>query len=155
MTAPFEAGQPFPALQLPDEHENVRSLDDLAGNNGLILFVYPKDNTPGCTVEAKDFRDRLGDFHALGYTVAGLSKDGAKSHCRFIDKHELTFPLLTDKSGDYLESIGAFGEKKLYGKTSLGIIRSTYVIGADGAVQHVFRNVRAKGHAERVLKKLS
>lgn len=149
-----EEGKRFPDFSLPDENGEKRSLADLAGDRGLVLYVYPKDDTPGCTIEAKDFRDLADDFHAAGFAVAGLSKDAAASHCRFRDKHDLTFPLLTDADGGFLAKIGAYGSKKLYGKTVEGIIRSTYVVDRDGTAKKVFRNVRAKGHAERVLKEV-
>jgi len=150
-----EEGQPLPPFELPDETGETRTFDDLKGEAGLILYVYPRDNTPGCTVEAQDFRDRLEAFRELGYNVVGLSRDSAASHCKFIEKYDLTFPLLTDEDAEYLEQIGGFGEKKMYGKVRQGIIRSTYVAAADGTLRKVFGNVRAKGHAERVLKALS
>ena len=150
----IETGDTFPNFELPDQEGKIRTLKDLAGDSGLILYVYPKDDTPGCTVEAKDFRDRVAEFEQLGYKIAGLSKDGAESHCRFIDKYSLTFPLLTDEEGHFLEAIGAWGEKKMYGRTSVGMIRSTFVVAADSQVVKAYRNVRAKGHAERILKEL-
>jgi len=153
-TLPVEEGKKFPAFSLPDENGEPRSLADLSGDRGLVLYVYPKDDTPGCTVEAKDFRDLANDFHIAGFAIAGLSKDGSASHCRFRDKYDLSFPLLTDSDGEFLAEIGGYGEKKLYGKTVEGIIRSTYVIDRDGDTLKVFRNVRAKGHAARVLKEV-
>jgi len=149
-----EEGKKFPAFSLPDENAEVRSLADLAGDRGLVLYVYPKDDTPGCTVEANDFRDLANDFHTAGFAVAGLSKDSAASHCRFRDKYDLSFPLLTDADGKFLTKIGGYGEKKMYGKTVEGIIRSTYVVGRDGTALKVYRNVRAKGHAARVLEEV-
>lgn len=145
------AGQKLPTLELPDENGKLRTFDDLKGKKGLVLYVYPKDDTPGCTLEAQDFRDRLADFQQRGYNVVGISKDSAASHCKFIGKYDLSFPLLSDVDGKFLEAIGGFGEKKLYGKTSLGIIRSTYVADAAGKLLKVYPNVKAKGHAERVL----
>jgi len=150
----IEEGQNFPSFSLPDESGESRSLGDLAGDKGLVLYVYPKDDTPGCTVEATDFRDLAGDLRAAGFHVAGLSKDSAKSHCSFRDKYDLTFPLLTDAEGDFLTAIGAYGEKKLYGKVRMGIIRSTFVVAEDGTVLKAYYNVRAKGHGERVLKEV-
>ena len=148
-------GQKLPDFRLPDQDGESRTFDSLKGEKGLVLYVYPKDNTPGCTVEAQDFRDRLAAFQAAGFNVVGLSKDSAASHCKFIEKHGLNFPLLTDADGSFLEAIGGWGEKKMYGRTSVGIIRSTYIADADGTLTQVYRNVRAKGHAERVLKALS
>jgi peroxiredoxin Q/BCP len=150
----IQEGDQFPPFQLPDENGKQRSLEDLAGDTGLVLYVYPKDDTPGCTVEAKDFRDQLKAFRDHGYAVAGISKDSGASHCKFIDKYDLTFPLLTDSDAELLSQIGAFGEKKNYGRVYQGIIRSTFVIGADGTLHKAYRNVRAKGHVERVLRDL-
>jgi peroxiredoxin Q/BCP len=150
----IEEGKQFPAFSLPDENGEARDLDALSGEKGLVLYVYPKDDTPGCTVEATDFRDLGGEFRDAGFHVAGLSKDSAASHCKFRDKYDLTFPLLTDAEGDFLSDIGAYGEKKMYGKVRMGIIRSTFVVAADGTLRKAYRNVRAKGHAERVLKEV-
>lgn len=151
----LQEGDKLPAFALPDETGTARSFDDLKGKAGLILYVYPKDDTPGCTVEAQAFRDHLEPLKALGYQVVGLSKDSAASHCKFIEKYDLTFPLLTDADGKFLEAIGAWGEKKMYGRVSHGIKRSTFVAGPDGTLVKVYPNVRAKGHAERVVKELS
>ena len=116
-----------------------------------MLYVYPKDDTPGCTIEATDFRDLLAEFEDEGFRVAGISKDPAASHQKFRDKHGLTFTLLTDADGDFLEEIGGWGEKTMYGKTTMGIKRSTYVLAKDGTLLKHYPNVKAKGHAERVL----
>lgn len=150
----MDEGAKFPSFSLPDETGEARTLQDLSGERGLVLYAYPKDDTPGCTTEATDFRDLLADFRAAGFEVAGISKDSAASHCKFRDKYELTFPLLTDGDASFLEQIGAFGEKKMYGRTTKGIIRSTFVVGKDGKVLKAYSNVRAKGHAERVLKEV-
>lgn len=150
----IQEGDTLPTLELPDQDGKRRPLAELTGPKGLILYVYPKDDTPGCTTEARDFRDLLPEIEAKGYKVAGLSRDSAESHCAFIDKHDLPFPLLTDADAAYLERLGAYGEKKLYGRVVEGIIRSTFVIGRDGTVEKALRNVRAKGHAARVLREL-
>lgn len=147
----MEQGQRIPAFKLPDQDGKRRTVEELAGPKGLVLYVYPKDDTPGCTVEAQDFRDLLADFRKLGYAVAGISRDPAESHCRFIDKYGLTFPLLTDGDAGFLEAIGAYGDKQMYGKTVRGIIRSTVVVDPDGRVLKAYPNVKAQGHAERVL----
>ena len=147
----LKAGDTFPALQLPDQDGKSRSLGDLAGASGLVLYIYPKDDTPGCTIEAQDFRSQLAAFRAKGYEVAGLSKDSAASHCKFIEKYELNFPLLSDLGGEFLEAIGSFGEKNMYGKVVQGILRSTFVIGRDGVVRKSYGNVKAAGHAAKVL----
>lgn len=144
----------LPPFSLPDEQGTVRSIADLAGPKGLVLYVYPKDDTPGCTVEAQDFRSLLPAFAEKGFTVAGVSKDSAASHCRFIEKFGLTFPLLTDADGTWLEAVGAYGEKNMYGKIVKGILRTTFVVDPEGNVLRVYRNVKAAGHAERVLREL-
>jgi peroxiredoxin Q/BCP len=150
----IDKGEELPDFLLPDQNGEERTLQDLAGERGLVLYAYPKDDTPGCTIEANDFRDRLADFRALGFEVAGISRDGAESHCRFIEKYDLTFPLLTDADASFLRAIGAYGEKKMYGKTREGIIRSTVAVGTDGEVLEAWGNVRAKGHVEKVLEAL-
>lgn len=151
----MEEGQKIPALELPDQDGKVRTLDDLSGPKGLVLYAYPKDDTPGCTIEAQDFRDRVSELRDLGYAVAGISRDSAHSHCKFIDKYGLTFPLLTDADASFLEAIGAYGEKTSYGRTSKGIIRSTVVVDPEGTVVKAYPNVKAKGHADRVIRDLS
>ena len=151
----MDAGDTLPRFELPDQDGRPRTLADLAGPKGLVLYVYPKDDTPGCTVEATDFRDLAEQLRAAGFEVAGISRDSATSHCKFRDKHGLAFPLLTDADASYLEQIGAFGEKTLYGRKSVGIIRSTVVIDPEGQVLRHYRNVRAKGHAARVLRDLA
>jgi thioredoxin-dependent peroxiredoxin len=151
------AGDKFPDFSLLDQDAKHRSLGDLAGKEGLILYVYPKDDTPGCTVEAQDFRGQVEALSAKGYKVAGLSKDSAASHCLFIEKYELNFPLLSDEGdegGEFLLSIGSFGEKNMYGKMVTGILRSTFVIGRDGVLRRVYRNVKATGHAAKVVRDL-
>lgn len=147
----LDSGDPFPRFQLPDQSGQLRDFESLTAANGLVIYAYPKDDTPGCTVEAKDFRDLQGEFHRLGYDIVGVSKDDGTSHCRFIAKYNLPFSLLSDSEGELLTAIGAWGEKKLYGRVSLGIIRSTFIIGRDGKLAKAFRNVRTKGHAQRVL----
>jgi thioredoxin-dependent peroxiredoxin len=144
----------FPAFSLPDQNGQMRSLADLSGSKGLVLYIYPKDDTPGCTTEALDFKNAAAALEGHGYKVAGLSRDSAESHCKFIAKHGLNFALLTDPSGDFLTTIGAWGEKKNYGKVFLGIIRSTFVISRDGQVLKAYRNVKATGHVERVVREL-
>lgn len=144
-------GKKIPAFAVPDETGKVRKFADLTGPKGLVLYFYPKDSTPGCTLEAQGFRDRLAAFKKLGFTVAGVSKDSQKSHCSFIEKQALTFSLLSDPDGKLCEAVGAWGEKKNYGKTYMGIIRSTFLIGADGKVLKVYPKVSVKGHVDKVL----
>ena len=147
----IESGENLPPLSLPDHDGRARTLEDLSGPRGLVLYFYPKDDTPGCTLEAQDFQRLLPRFRASGYEVAGVSKDGAASHCRFREKYDLAFPLLTDAEGSFSAAVGAFGEKVLYGRKSVGMIRSTLVVDRRGVVRKAFSNVSAKGHAEKVL----
>ncbi|MBF0317966.1 MAG: peroxiredoxin [Nitrospirae bacterium] len=119
----------------------------------LILYFYPKDNTPGCSTEACDFRDNLNRWTSL-CTVAGVSPDGISSHKKFKDKHNLNFPLLSDPERKVLKMYDAWGEKVIYGKTSTGVIRTTCLIGPDGIVKRLWRKVKVKGHVEEVLKAL-
>ncbi len=146
----IQVGKKAPAFNLPSSEGGNLRLADLAGKYAVVYF-YPKDDTPGCTTEAQGFRDAREKLDALGAVVVGVSKDSIKSHCKFRDKHGLTFPLLSDESGETLEKYGAWGEKKLYGKTSMGILRSTVVVGPDGKVVAHFPKVKVAGHVDAVL----
>lgn len=130
-----------------------RSLKDYRGK-WLVLYFYPKDDTPGCTVEAQDFTRMLPDFSSLGVTVVGVSPDSPESHCRFIDKYSLNLELLSDPDRRALVEYGAWGTKKNYGKEYEGVIRSTFLINPEGVLVQEWKNVRAKGHAERVYKEV-
>ena len=149
----LEEGKKAPAFALPDQDGKTIALKDFAGKR-LVLYFYPRDNTPGCTTEALGFRDAAASLKKLNATVLGVSKDSAESHCKFIAKHDLNFKLLTDKDGKMLEQYGAWGEKVLYGKKSLGIIRSTVVIDEQGVVRKLFPKVRVAGHVEAVIEAL-
>lgn len=149
----LEEGKKAPAFALPDQDGKTIALKDFAGKR-LVLYFYPRDNTPGCTTEALGFRDAAASLKKLNTTVLGVSKDSAESHCKFIAKHDLNFKLLTDKDGKMLEQYGAWGEKVLYGKKSLGIIRSTVVIDEQGVVRKLFPKVRVAGHVEAVIEAL-
>jgi peroxiredoxin Q/BCP len=128
-------------------------LRDFRGRK-VILYFYPKDNTPGCTTEACDFKDNMGILAERGYTVIGVSPDSINSHRKFKQKYGLNFILLSDPDKSVAESYGAYGEKKMYGKITKGIIRSTFVIDEDGKIQRAWYNVKAKGHVEKVLREL-
>ena len=119
--------------------------------NTMVLFFYPKDNTPGCTIEAEAFRDASPTFAKLGARIFGVSKDSIASHCKFRDKFKLNFPLLSDPDGTMLAAYGAWGQKVMYGKSMLGIIRSTVLIGEDGRVLAHWPKVSVKGHVDEVL----
>ncbi len=145
-----QIGKKAPAFELPSSEGGTVGLADLAGKYAVIYF-YPKDATPGCTTEAQDVRDASEKLAALDAVVVGVSKDSIASHCKFRDKHDLDFPLLSDPSGAMIEKYGAWGEKTLYGKTSMGILRSTVVLNPEGKVVAHFPKVRVKGHVEQVL----
>ncbi len=149
-----ETGKPAPAFTLPDQDGNLISLQDLLGR-WVVLYFYPKDDTPGCTTEACDFTAGLKDFEALNAVVLGCSPDNAASHRKFIARHELKITLLSDENHQIMERYGAWGEKKMYGKTTQGVIRSTVLIDPAGQVAHHWKNVRAAGHAEQVRNKLA
>jgi len=154
--APLKEGDRVPDFTLKglDESGNEFEFKFSDHSKGkLIIYFYPKDNTPGCTTEACDFRDSLNLFKKYGITVVGISPDSLKSHKRFKEKHSLNFILLSDPERKVAEMFGAYGEKKSYGKTTKGIIRSTFFV-EDGVIKRAWRNVRAKGHVERVLKEL-
>ena len=132
-------------------HETEFRLSELLkAQKPIVLYTYPKDNTPGCTTEACDFRDHLPSV-ADRAIVLGLSPDSLESHRKFQAKHGLPFPLLSDPSREVLAAYGAWGEKKLYGKVSMGVIRSTFVIRPDGTIAQAHRNVKVAGHAQSVL----
>ncbi|MDD9940823.1 MAG: thioredoxin-dependent thiol peroxidase [Myxococcales bacterium] len=146
----LEEGKRAPAFSLPSSEGGKVALKDFKGQT-LVVYFYPRDNTPGCTTEANDFNKALSKLQKAGAAVVGVSKDSIESHCKFRDKYKLKFPLLSDPDGTMLEKYGAWGEKNLYGKKSMGIIRTTVVIGPDGKVAKVFSKVRVKGHVDKVL----
>ena len=139
-----------PSFTLPRDGGSSVSLQDFAGRK-LVLFFYPRANTPGCTREAIDFTRLAGDFAASGTAILGISADSQKAQESFRDKHKLAVPLISDERHEMLEAYGAWGEKSLYGRKFLGIIRTTVVIDAAGRIAKVWRNVRVDGHAEEVL----
>jgi len=146
----IKEGHKAPAFNLPSSTGGKLALKDLAGKY-VILYFYPRDNTPGCTTEANDFNAALRKIKARDAVVVGVSKDSIDSHCKFADKFKLKFPLLSDADGTMLEKYGAWGEKNMYGKKSMGIIRSTVLIGPDGKVIKHFPKVKVKGHVEAVM----
>jgi thioredoxin-dependent peroxiredoxin len=150
-TAPRLAeGAKAPAFRLPRDGGEVVSLSDFSGKK-LVLFFYPRANTPGCTREAMDFTRLSGAFAEFGTAVLGVSADSLKAQESFRDKHKLDVPLISDEKHELLQAYSAWGEKSLYGRTFLGIIRTTVLIGADGIVKRIWRNVKVDGHAEAVL----
>lgn len=139
----------LPAFSLPASDDNTYTDKDWQDKK-IVLYLYPKDSTPGCTIEANEFETLKADFKATGFSVFGLSKDSLKRHENFCTKQNLTFPLLSDEAGDLIEALGAWIEKSMYGKTYRGIDRSTFVI-VNGEIVKTWRKVKAKGHAATVL----
>ena len=135
---------------LSDKNEQV-SLSDFLGKSDVILYFYPKDNTSGCTKEACSFRDNLDEIKTKNAVVLGVSPDSIKSHQSFINKHGLNFTLLSDPEHKVADAYGAWGEKSMYGKKYWGILRSTFIIGKDGIIKHVFEKVKTAVHGEEVL----
>lgn len=148
--ARLEPGDRAPAFTLVNQDGEKVSLKGLAGER-VVLYFYPADDTPGCTTEACQFNDLLAGFRGLSVRVLGVSPDGPASHRAFRAKYGLDFDLLSDETRTVMERYGAYGEKKLYGKAVVGVIRSTFVIGPTGRIEHAFYGVRATGHAARVL----
>lgn len=147
----LQTGDQAPAFTLPDRSGTPVSLSDYAGRS-LILYFYPAAMTPGCTTQAQDFRDTLAKLNEAGYDVVGISPDKPAKLDRFAQAEGLTFPLLSDADRTVLEAYGAYGEKTMYGKKTVGVIRSTVVVGPDGRVALAKYNVRAKGHVEGLAK---
>ncbi|WP_298352065.1 thioredoxin-dependent thiol peroxidase [Rhodoblastus sp.] len=150
MTRLAQAGDAAPDFTLPRDGGGQMSLGDFKGKK-LVLYFYPKDDTSGCTMEAQDFKRLANDFAAAGAAIVGVSPDPVKQHDRFRDKYELTFPLLADESKQVLEAYGVWVEKSMYGRTYMGVERSTFLIGPNGRIAHVWRKVKVPGHAEEVL----
>ena len=150
---PIEPGEKVPAFSLEDEAGNSVALEDFAGSR-LIMFFYPKAMTPGCTTEACDFRDNYQAFLDAGFSVVGVSPDPPAANARFKEKEGLSFPLLSDEDHAVAAALGAWGLKMNYGKEYEGLIRSTFVVGPQGALEGAYRNVRAKGHVARLVREL-
>lgn len=143
-------GNKAPAFNLPASTGDKVALKELDGK-WVVLYFYPKDSTPGCTVEAQEFQAAGAKLARLGAVVLGVSKDSIESHCRFAGKHGLKFPLLSDADGKVVEKYGAWGEKNMYGKKKMGIIRTTVLIGPDQRVKKIWPKVRVKGHVDDVI----
>ncbi len=146
----IEVGKKAPAFTLESSEGGKVKLADHAGKI-VVVYFYPRDNTPGCTVEAQEFRDAIPTLTKLGAVVLGVSGDSIASHCKFRDKFELSFPLLSDADHEMMEAYGAWGDKTMYGKTKKGIIRSTVLIGTDGKVKQHWPKVSVKGHVAAVV----
>ena len=140
----------MPEFEVVDQDGNVVSSKDFIGKKTIVYF-YPKDNTPGCTAEACNLRDNYEALKAQGYNVVGVSKDSAASHRKFIDKFDLPFTLLSDKSTQMLQDFGAWGEKKMCGKTCVGTLRRTFLFNEEGVLERVIEKVDTKDHAAQIL----
>jgi len=146
-------GDPAPDFALPDSGGSLVSLSGFKGSK-VILYFYPAAGTPGCTTQACDFRDNFSSLQSAGYTVLGVSKDSPDALTKFATEENLSFPLLSDSDLATHHAFGAYGEKSMYGKTVVGVIRSTFVIAEDGTILHALYNVKATGHVTGLRKKL-
>lgn len=149
----LQVGDPAPDFSLADADGNTVSLAELKGKR-VVLYFYPRDNTPGCTKEACAFRDNYEAYQAKDVAVLGVSADDAKSHQKFIAKHDLPFPLLVDEDAKVATAYGSYGLKKFMGKEYMGISRSTFVIGPDGRLEKIYRKVKAEKHPVELLAEL-
>jgi peroxiredoxin Q/BCP len=147
---PISAGQPAPTFTLLDEKETQHSLSDYRGKP-VVLYFYPKDDTPGCTKEACGFRDDYSAYEKAGVEILGVSPDSPKSHAKFKAKYDLPFHLLADTEKEVLKAYDAWGLKKSYGREYEGVLRTTFLIDSDGNIAKVFKNVRPAGHSEEIL----
>ena len=146
----LKIGDRMPDFEVVDQDGNKVSSKDFIGKKTVVYF-YPKDNTSGCTAEACSIRDNYDALIAKGYNVVGVSKDSAASHRKFIEKYELPFTLLSDTSTQMLQAFGAWGEKKMYGKTVLGTIRRTFIFDEEGILERIIEKVDTKNHADQIL----
>jgi thioredoxin-dependent peroxiredoxin len=150
-TAHEMEGRKAPPFELPDAGGATVSLKELLARGNLVLYFYPKDMTPGCTTEACDFRDTAARLSAAGAQVVGVSADSPESHRKFVDKHELNFPLLSDPGNRVTRLYGVYKKKSLYGREFMGIERTTFVIDREGLIRKVFPKVKVAGHADAVV----
>ncbi|MBK7027958.1 MAG: thioredoxin-dependent thiol peroxidase [Bacteroidales bacterium] len=146
----LKKGDPAPFFEGTDQNGNIISLETLKGSK-LVLYFYPKDDTPGCTAEACDLRDNYDSLLKQGYKVVGVSPDPGKSHQKFAEKYHLPFPLLPDPEKSIIQSYGVWGPKKFMGKSYEGVLRTTFVISEDGLIQEVISKVDTKNHTSQIL----
>jgi peroxiredoxin Q/BCP len=152
--ADLKEGDLAPAIEARDEKGELITLEEYRGKK-LVLFFYPKDNTPGCTAEACDLRDNYARFMEEGFEIIGVSADSEKSHRNFKSKYELPFRLISDVDKKVLQDYGAWGEKKMYGKSYMGILRTTFIINEEGYVEKILRKVKTKEHSKQIFTELS
>jgi len=149
----IEIGEKAPDFEGVNQNSEKIKLSDFKGNK-LVLYFYPKDNTGGCNAEACNLRDNYDEFINLGYEIVGVSPDNEKSHQKFIEKFDLPFNLIADTEKEILQKYGVWGEKKMYGKTYMGVMRTTYLINEKGIVENVIKKVKTKEHSEQIFKEL-
>ena len=146
----FEINDPAPLFALPSDEGSAIELSELQGQN-VVLYFYPKDDTPGCTIEAQDFNKKLEEFEKLDCVILGVSKDGVKKHCKFIEKYGLKFNLLADEDTEVCQQFDVLKEKSMFGKKYIGIERSTFLIDKLGKISQIWRAVKVKDHVDEVL----
>lgn len=149
----LKIGDSAPQFSAQSDEELEISLSELKGKN-VVLYFYPKDSTPGCTIEAQDFTKKIKEFEKQDCIILGVSKDSLKSHCKFIEKYNLAFNLLLDEEGEICEKYGVIKEKSMFGKKYMGIDRSTFLIDKIGKIAKIWRSVKVKGHVDEVLQEL-
>ncbi|MGI6340541.1 MAG: thioredoxin-dependent thiol peroxidase [Bacteroidales bacterium] len=145
----LKEGTSAPLFEGTDQNGNMIKLGDFSGKK-LVLYFYPRDNTPGCTAEACNLRDNYEEFIRKGFAVVGVSMDSEKSHRNFAEKYSLPFPLIADTTGKISKDYGAYGEKKMYGKSYFGIIRTTFIIDEHGVIEKIISKVNTKAHSEQI-----
>jgi peroxiredoxin Q/BCP len=150
----LKEGDLAPAIRAVDQNGELITLDEYRGKK-IVLYFYPKDNTPGCTAEACDLRDNYSQFIEKGFEVIGVSADSEKSHQKFIEKYNLPFRLISDVDKKVLQDYGAWGEKKMYGKSYMGILRKTFIIDEKGYVEKIIEKVKTKEHSTQIFSELS
>ena len=146
----LEVGNKAPSFSLTSDEGEIIDLSELKGKN-ILLYFYPKDDTPGCTIEAQDFTKRIKEFEKLDCIVLGISKDNIQSHCKFIEKYNLAFNLLADEKGEACQKYGVIKEKSMFGKKYIGIDLSTFLIDKLGKIAHIWNSVKVNGHVDEVL----
>jgi len=150
----LKEGDLAPAINARDENGKTITLEEFRGKK-VVLYFYPKDNTPGCTAEACDLRDNYAQFLEQGFEIIGVSADSEKSHQNFKSKYDLPFRLISDVEKKVLSAYGAWGEKKMYGKTYMGILRKTFLINEEGYVEKIIEKVKTKEHSKQIFEELS
>lgn len=151
---PLQIGDPAPDFTLPDAEGNLVTLSKLKGKR-IVLYFYPRDNTPGCIKEACGFRDVYEDYQSQDVLILGISADDTKSHTKFATKYSLPFPLLCDSEGQVGTLYDSYGLKKFMGKEFMGVMRNTFVISPEGAIEKIYKKVKPEGHASQILQDLS